>query len=391
MSTIFNFLKSSLWYFVLPACLSVAFVPLVKKFGLDLEIYAEENKRTVHHGKIVRIGGVAIFLAFNIALAYFFRADQTINGVMLGGIIVFITGLVDDMIDLKPKVKLLFQCLAAVVAMAVGGISLEAIYLPLGITIKLGAVNLLITFFWLIGVTNAINLIDGLDGLSSGICMIVLFTISIIAYQMMRIDIWMMSIILAGSIVGFWIFNFHPASIFMGDCGALYLGFMIACFSLMGFKTATVITLGFPIMVLFVPISDTLIAIVRRKLRGEKFDVADRGHMHHVLMYRLNLGHLKAVLVLYVVTFLFSVDALITYKNEKLGMILLIILLFFFDLFIEFTGMVNGKYHPLLTLAHKVFGWPKIVSLADAVTEEVTEETKEETAEEMPEETKAEE
>lgn len=363
MNTIFNFLKSSLWYFALPAVLSVAFVPLIKKAGLYLEVYAQENNRTVHHGKIVRIGGVAIFLAFNIALAYFFQADKTIDGVMLGGIVVFVTGLVDDMIDLKPKVKLLFECIAAVIAMVVGGISLDAIYLPLGITINMGAINLLITFLWIIGVTNAINLIDGLDGLSSGICMIVLVTISIIAYRMYRFDIWTMSIILAGSIVGFWIFNFHPASIFMGDCGALYLGYMIACFSLMGFKTATVITLGFPIMVLFVPISDTLIAIVRRKLRGESFDVADKGHLHHVLMYRLNLGHLKAVLVLYLVTFLFSVDALITYKNEKLGMIILVILLIIFDLFIEFTGMVNGKYHPILGLLHKIFGWPKFVNL----------------------------
>ena len=117
MNTIFNFLKSSLWYFALPAVLSVAFVPLIKKAGLYLEVYAQENNRTVHHGKIVRIGGLAIFLAFNIALAYFFQADKTIDGVMLGGIVVFITGLVDDMIDLKPKVKLLFECIAAVIAM----------------------------------------------------------------------------------------------------------------------------------------------------------------------------------------------------------------------------------------------------------------------------------
>ena len=349
------FAKEAVKLFILPAVLSAILVPLIKQAGFYLKVYAEENKRTVHHGKIVRIGGVAIFLAFNIAMAVNFHADKTINGILLGGIVIFVTGLIDDMVDLKPKVKLLFQCVAAVIAMSIGGISLGTIYLPLGITIDFGVISMIVTFFWIIGVTNAINLIDGLDGLSSGICMIVLVTISIIAFQMNRDDIFTMCILLSGSIAGFWLYNFHPASIFMGDCGALYLGYMLACLSLLGFKTATVITLGFPIVVLFVPISDTLIAIVRRKLKGERFDVADREHLHHILMYRLHLGHKNAVLALYLVTAAFSYTALIFFYSKRLGAVILIILLFIFDLFIEYTGMINGKYRPVLSILDKLF------------------------------------
>ena len=184
--------------------------------------------------------------------------------------------------------------------------------------------------------------------------MIVLTTISILAFMMKREDVFTMCVLLVGSIAGFWYFNFHPASIFMGDCGALYLGYMLACLSLLGFKTATVITLGFPILVLFVPISDTLLAIVRRKLKGESFDTAYKEHMHHILMFKLHLGHKKAVLTLYAVTAAFSLTALAFYYSHKIGALLLLILLIIFDLFIEYTGMLNPKYRPLLKLVDKL-------------------------------------
>lgn len=354
-----NYLRESYIYFLLPTIIAVVLVPMLKYVGYRLGIYAIENQRTVHHGKIVSIGGVAIFLAFIITMSSLFVADKTINSIIIGGMIIFFTGLIDDMIDLSPKIKLLMQAIAAIIAMQVGGIYIEMINLPFGISLNTGLLSLVVTFFWIVGVTNAINLIDGLDGLSSGISIIVLITISIIAFMMNRFDVANIALVLAGSSFGFWFFNFHPASIFMGDCGALFLGYNIACISLLGFKTATVITLGFPIIILFVPISDTLMAIVRRRLRGEKFDVADRGHLHHVLMYKLNLGHKNAVLALYMTTILFSACAIISFFNEKLGLILLIVLSLVFELFIEYTGMINPKYHPLLGLSRRIIGWPK--------------------------------
>jgi len=189
--------------------------------------------------------------------------------------------------------------------------------------------------------------------------MIVLATIAFLAYQMLRMDIWRIALLLVGATFGFWIYNYHPASIFMGDCGALYLGFNLACLSLLGFKTATFISLGFPIIMLFVPISDTLIAIVRRKLKGIRFDAGDREHMHHILMYKLKLGHKNAVLTLYVITALFSAAAIISYYHENIGIICVLLLVFLLDLFVEYTGMINKKYHPVLGLIRRIFGWPE--------------------------------
>lgn len=354
-----NYLKESYIYFLLPMILAVVLVPVIKYLGYKLDVYAHENQRTVHHGKIVRIGGVAIFLSFVIFMAYFFIADKTINSILIGGCIIFFTGLLDDMIDLSPKIKLLVQTLAALIAMYYGGIYIDSLNLPFGITLNMGVLSLLITFFWIVGVTNAINLIDGLDGLSAGISIIVLLTISFLAFMMNRADVCFISLVLAGAIFGFWFFNFYPASIFMGDCGALFIGYNIACLSLLGFKTATLITLGFPIVILFVPISDTLMAILRRKLKGEKFDVADRGHLHHVLMYNLKLGHRNAVLALYLTTIAFSACAIISFFNEKIGILLLVLLSILFEIFIEYTGMINPKYQPLFSLSRSLFGWPK--------------------------------
>ena len=354
-----SLIRGALPYFVVPLILSLILVPLAKKIGLSLNIYAVENSRTVHQGKIVRMGGLAIFLAYMISLAIFVKADYTWNGVLIGGTIVFIGGLLDDIYDLKPIMKLAFQGIGALVAILLGKISLGAITLPFGISIDPGLLSFLVSFVWIVGVTNAINLIDGLDGLSGGICFIVLCTIGIIGYLMGRRDICVVCLILVGAILGFLRYNFHPASIFMGYCGALFLGFTIACISLMGFKTTTFVTLALPILILFIPISDTLIAMLRRKLKGVGMMSADKSHMHHILMYRLKLGHRNAVLVLYVVAACFGLCAVTMYLNENLGVIFMAVLLFAFELFIESTDMVNPKFHPLIGLSRRIFGWPK--------------------------------
>ena len=213
--------------------------------------------------------------------------------------------------------------------------------------------------------TNAINLIDGLDGLSAGICFIVVCTIGFIGFFMGRRDIPVISLILAGAIAGFLPYNFHPASIFQGDCGALFLGFTLACLSLLGFKTTTFITLGFPVIILFVPISDTLIAMVRRKLSGKGIMQADRSHLHHILMYKLKLGHRNTVLVLYLVTALFGGTAVLSYFNEQWGMIMLVVLTIVAEIFVEATEMINPKWHPLLGLCRRLTGHPKKKALVE--------------------------
>ena len=175
---------------------------------------------------------------------------------------------------------------------------------------------------------------------------IVLVTISLTSLTYGRTDISSLSLLLAGAIGGFLVYNFHPASIFLGDCGALFIGFMIAVISLLGFgyKSSSFFTLGAPIVVLMVPIMDTFIAIIRRKVHHKSFSEADRNHLHHKLMFSLELGQTKSVLILYTVTVLFSLCSYL-YLFDKVGAtILFVALMLLFELFVEATNMIDRKY-----------------------------------------------
>ena len=258
-----NLITGAFPYFTLPFVISVCWFRSAS-IGLRLGIYAVENQRTVHKGRIVRVGGAAIYSAFMISLAALWNADGKLNGIMIGGALVFLGGLLDDIYDLSPKIKLLFQFAGALAALFIGNLSLVNLHM-LSFEISNPIIVKTFSFFWLIGVTNAINLIDGLDGLSSGICTIVTATIGLLGFFMGRRDVCIIALSLSGAILGFLPYNFHPASIFVGDCGAQFMGFTIAALSLLGFKTTALITLGLPILMLFIPISDTLIAIIRRK------------------------------------------------------------------------------------------------------------------------------
>lgn len=344
----------TLKYLLLPFLCSAILTPLVQMIAVKLEVYAEMNERTIHTKKIARIGGVSIYVAFLLCMAYFMKTDITINGILIGGSVMFFGGLVDDMVNLPPKIKLLIEAIAAIVLMVVGQVSLDIIRLPFGITIDMGFISFLVTFVWIIGITNAVNLIDGLDGLSGGICTIILIVIACLSTIEGRMDIQLMSLVLAGSTLGFLLFNWHPASIFMGDCGALFLGFIISAISLLGFKSSTIMTLALPILLLMVPIVDTLGAIVRRKLSGHKFSDADKKHVHHLLMQRF--GHRNTVLILYVVTALFGFTAFIYIVNKTAGLIVLFVMAIIVELFLEISGMIAGNYHPLLSIYRRIIG-----------------------------------
>lgn len=338
--------------FVVTMILSAAMIPLIIKVGNQLGIVAHMNKRTVHKHEIARIGGYAIYISSLIGSMLFLKTDHQINAILISGFMIFMVGLYDDVHDLSPKVKLIFEVLAALIVIVYGQVYIKGFgYFPSDAMTLLSGI---VTLFWIIGITNAINLIDGLDGLSAGISIIVLVTISVTSILSGRSDIAALSLVLAGSIMGFLFFNFHPAKIFMGDCGALYIGFMISVISLLGFgyNASGFFTLGAPIIVLMVPIMDTLIAILRRKIHHKKFSEADRGHLHHNLMFKLNLGQRKSVLILYLVTILFSLSSYLYYYNQMAGTILFIALMILFEIFVEITDMISRKYKPLLTLAN---------------------------------------
>ena len=336
--------------FVVTMVITALLIPIVMKIGAKLGIVAHKNKRTVHKVEVPRIGGYAIYISSLIGMVIFLKTDPQINAILIASFLVFFVGLFDDVHDLSPKTKLIVELIAALIVILYGDIYLKGFdFLPANWPpILPGA----ITVLWIVGITNAINLIDGLDGLSSGISIIVLFTISITSLTSGRTDIASLSLVLAGAIMGFLFYNFHPAKIFLGDCGALYIGFMISVISLLGFgyNVSTFFTLGAPIVVLMVPIMDTLIAIIRRKVHHKKFSEADKAHLHHNLMFELKLGHRKSVIVLYGVTFLFSLTSYIYLYDSLLGTIMFIILMLIFELFVEMTNMVSRKYKPLLTI-----------------------------------------
>ena len=336
---------------LLPFLISVILTPLVKQYSIYCGAYAKENKRTVHHGKISRIGGVAIYLAFIITMAIFVKADRQIKGLVIGSSIMFFTGLIDDLIDIKPLVKLTLEVIAALVLIYFG-ISVDIIRLPLGIQIDTGIISFIFTIIWVAGITNAVNLIDGLDGLAGGMSVIVLVVIGSIAIIERRSDLLSIAFILAFGTLGFLVYNAHPASIFMGDCGSLFLGFMISAISLLGFKSSTILTLALPILLLMLPIIDTLSAILRRTLKGMKFMEADKSHIHHLLMR--HFGHRNTVIIMCGLTALFGLSAFAYMINRNIGFLVMVIILLAVEIFIEKSAMISEKFHPLIGLWHRI-------------------------------------
>ena len=338
--------------FVVTFIISLILVPAIAKISKRLGIIAQTNNRTIHKGIIARTGGYAIYVSFLVGTMIFLKTDTQINSILIGGFIIFITGFYDDIHDLSPRLKLLGQIIAALVVIFYGGISLKGFTLPFLPSSVSYFTAICITILWIVGITNAVNLIDGLDGLCSGISIIVLVTISLTSLTYGRTDISSLSLLLAGAVGGFLVYNFHPASIFLGDCGALFLGFMIAVVSLLGFgyKSSSFFTLGAPIVVLMVPIMDTLIAIIRRKVLHKSFSEADKGHLHHKLMFSLELGQTKSVLILYGATILFSLCSYIYIYDKIVATILFFIIMLFFEVFVEATSMIDRKYKPILTI-----------------------------------------
>ncbi len=344
------------WSYLSTLCLSAILVPFVNKAASALDIVAKENQRTIHHGRIARIGGMAVYLAFIIGSAIFLKADRQINAILVGGFIVFSIGFLDDIYDLPPKVKLLAEFVATTILVFYGDVSLKRFSIPFLPDMQFDYLATLVTFIWVIGITNAINLIDGLDGLCAGISTIVLVVIAFTIVSFQRQDIASISILLAGAICGFLCYNFHPASIFMGDCGALFIGFMISAISLLGFgyKSSAFFTLGAPIVMLAIPIMDTMIAILRRKLKKKKFSEADKEHLHHTLMFKLDLGQTRSVIILYMTTILFALSAYLYTYNKHLGLGIFLGLFLMFEIFVEYTEMISIHYKPLLAIVNIV-------------------------------------
>ncbi|WP_042462504.1 glycosyltransferase family 4 protein [Neobacillus dielmonensis] len=339
-----------MFYLTLILCfvLSVIITPLIKKLAFVIGATDQPNQRKVHQSIMPRLGGLAIFISFLTGMIILQPENHSLPAILLGCLIIVLTGLLDDLYELPAKYKLIGQVFAALSVIFVGNLQVMFINLPFGGQLQFGLFSIPFTLLWIVGITNAINLIDGLDGLAAGVSSIALITISVIAFIQGNLFVVAVGLVVLASTLGFLIYNFHPAKIFMGDTGALFLGFIISVLSLLGFKNVTFISFIIPVIVLGVPISDTIFAIIRRIVEKKPLSAPDKSHLHHCLL-RIGYSHRQTVLIIYAMAACFGLFALI-FSFAKLwgALLLIIVLLLLIELFAESVGLIGKDFHPLL-------------------------------------------
>ena len=322
------------WAFAVACVVSVLVTPAVILLAKKTGAMDAPNARKVHKKPIPRIGGLAIYAGFTAAIIFVaikFGLDaemvkETVGLVVSSSLIVAL-GLVDDYKNLPAKIKLLGQIGAAAVLVLFFDVRIDFVTDPFGDYIYLEWFALPATMFWLVGLTNTVNLIDGLDGLAAGVAAIASFTIMLIALEQSFVLVAVMTAALAGAALGFLKYNFNPAQIFMGDTGSMFLGFMLAGISVTGaVKSVATIALVVPVFALGLPILDTTFAIVRRLRGGVPIFKPDKGHLHHRLL-SVGFTQRQAVLLMYVISALFGLSAIaMTEVSRQVAVLILLII-----------------------------------------------------------------
>ncbi|MEG2310980.1 MAG: MraY family glycosyltransferase [Clostridia bacterium] len=319
--------------------LCLILTPIIIKISKKLNIVdIPKDSRRVHNKPMPRIGGVAIVLSMLTIVALYYFITKDISGISLkndsrffgyifGALIIFAMGLIDDIFNLRARYKFIFQLVAAII-IYICGIKISGVKIPFIYTdiINFGWLDFPITLLWIIGVTNAVNLIDGLDGLAAGISAISATALLIIFIATSAsLEAIIIAAVLVGATLGFLPFNFNPAKTFMGDVGSNFLGFTLAVISILGFaKGYTMLAIIAPILALGVPIFDTLFAMVRRFLKGQPMLQPDGAHIHHRLL-KMGLSQKQAVLLLYTVTSILCIIAVVIISADVWKLMLLIL------------------------------------------------------------------
>ncbi len=287
--------------------LGIFIVPLVIYYSKKKNLIDVPNERKIHHGAISRLGGVAIWLSVMLTFVFlvflsYYPKGQGLSAIIVGGSLMFLMGLVDDIYGLNAKFKLFIQIAIASIVILLG-VRIEVLYNPFGDSISLGLMSYPITLLWIVGITNAVNFIDGVDGLAGSIVSISALAIGLVSLVLApALPITaLIAFILMGAMCAFLTFNYNPAKIFMGDSGALYAGFLLATLSITGIvKPSVTMTMYLPILILAVPLMDVAFSSTRRMLKGTSPFVADSEHIHHKL---LHAGYSQDRLVLLLATF----------------------------------------------------------------------------------------
>ncbi len=343
----------------LVACLAAALLtPPTRRLALRWGVVARPGGRNVHRSVVPRLGGVAIYLALLLPLAGLFIVDSSIvsvvrlqavkaGGLLVGATLMVLVGVVDDSRGLPAAVKLSAQLVVSALAFACG-FRIDAISVPLLGILPMGVFAFPMTLLWITGIINAVNLIDGLDGLAAGVVLFAGLTNFAIAYIDGAVFIAVISAAMTGAVLGFPIFNFNPARIFMGDSGSYLLGYVLGTSVLVGSqKASTAVALLVPCLAMGVPIFDTLFSMLRRYLERRPLFSPDRGHIHHRLI-DMGLTHRRAVLTIYAASAVFSVAAIATSFGQawQVGLALLASSAVFFAL-VRAAGYVEYIHHHL--------------------------------------------
>lgn len=311
--------------FLLAVLLALLLTPASIKLAGRWGIMDHPGERRIHSRPIPRLGGAAIYISFWLAVFLNIHVNNDVLGLFLGSTVVFAAGIYDDMKGLRPRYKLLWQVFAALIPIFFG-LTVESLTLPIFGEVNLGLFGAIFIVLWIVGVVNTVNISDGLDGLAAGICFIASLILFWSANRIEQYPASFLMLALAGVALGFLFYNYHPAKVFMGDSGSMFFGYVMGAVSIMGLlKTATILGLIFPLLVLGLPIMDMTFAIIRRRWKGLSIARADKGHLHHRLL-DAGLSQRKAVFVLYIISFGFGLAGILcTYDNWYLAAILIVV------------------------------------------------------------------
>lgn len=321
----FSYLFDYMFTFILAVVFALIFTPLAIVAARKWDVLDYPGERRIHSIPIPRLGGAAIYLSFWLAVFITIDVDNMVKGLFWGSTILFAVGIVDDIKGLRALHKFFWQLLAAVIPIFFG-LSVQTITLPLFGTFTLGVFGYAFAVLWIVGLVNTVNISDGLDGLASGICFIASLILFWSANWIGQITAPDLMLAVAGVTLGFLFFNFHPAKIFMGDSGSMFLGYVIGVVSIWGLlKSVTILGLVFPLLVLAMPLTDMVFAIIRRKWKGLSIARADKGHLHHRLL-DAGLNQRQAVFLLYAISAGFGLAAVVfVYGKWYLALALIVI------------------------------------------------------------------
>ena len=311
--------------------ISFLMCPLVKSFAYKIgAIDVPKDNRRMHKKPVPRLGGLAIFMGFMVSILLFASIDHEMQGILLGAVIIVVLGVVDDMTPLRAYFKFFVQIVAALVAVF-HGVVIETLSNPNIFSQSpywnLGWIAIPVTVLWIVGITNAVNLIDGLDGLACGVSTISALTMLVIALLVSESGVAVIMASLVGACLGFMPYNRNPAKMFMGDTGSTFLGYILATISIQGlFKYYAIVSFAVPFLILGLPMFDTLFAIIRRLSHGQNPMAPDRGHIHHRLI-DMGLNQKQAVAALYVVSSILGLSAVVLTASGAVKAMLLMMTL----------------------------------------------------------------